>query len=42
VIEYQKIDLVCDDIKTFDRDGRYNNFVTHDYSDKPFYKYLAK
>ena len=42
VIYYKKIDLVCDDIKTFNRNGRFDNFITSKYSEKPFYKYLAK
>jgi len=42
VIIYKKIDLVCDDIKTFNRSGRFDNFITSKYSEKPFYKYLAK
>lgn len=42
VIVYRKIDVVCDDIITFNRNGKFNNFTTHNYSEKPFYKYLAK
>ena len=42
VIYYKKIDLVCDDIKTFNRYGKFDNFITSKYSEKPFYKYLAK
>ena len=42
VIYYKKIDLVCDDIKTFNRYGKFDNFITLKYSEKPFYKYLAK
>ena len=42
VTYYKKMDLVCDDIKTFNRNGRFDNFITSKYSEKPFYKYLAK
>ena len=42
VIYYNKIDLVCDDIKTFNRNGKFDNFTTVKYSEKQFYKYLAK
>ena len=42
VTYYKKMDLVCDDIKTFNRNGRFDNFTTLKYSEKPFYKYLAK
>jgi len=42
VTYYNKIDLVCDDIKTFNRYGKFDNFTTLKYCDKPFYEYLAK
>jgi len=42
VIYYKKIDLVSDDIKTFNRYGKFDNFTTLKYSEKPFYKYFAK
>lgn len=42
VMYYEKINLVCDDIITFNQKGKFDNFTTSNYSEKPFYKYLAK
>lgn len=42
VIENKKINMVCDDIVTFNQVGRFTNFITYHYSEKIFFKYLSR
>ena len=42
VAKNHKLNVVCDDVVTFDKEGGFTNFVTQDYSEKFFFKYLAR